>query len=220
MPIGFIGTTDAKYDQTARLLRQGYDADAPIINADEMIVNPETGEYGSFEMVQHPVTGELMRKWNPANEEAPNDPEFPEGIRPYMFKCQARSIITGGLNSQGTTQRWTTAGLYENVDYIELQVPRNVVITKRDRITDITNSRGEIVWREEEHGDFRPTVFSVRGVAPSLDPFGSLMEWFILLERSEIQSGNEGIDEHPTDTFDDGAVDNQTDAGVIPYSGP
>lgn len=198
MPIGFIGTTDAKYDQTAKLLRQGYDPSMAVTEADEILINPEDAEAkGQFVIEQHPVTGEYIRRWKPAEVDIPGDIDGDFGAQslgtqPFTFKCQARSIITGGLNSQGTTQRWTSSGLYENVDYVELQVPRDVIVTKRDRITNITNSRGEIVWREEEHGTFEPTVFTVRGVAPSLDPFGSLMEWFILLERSEIQGGTEG----------------------------
>lgn len=143
-------------------------------------------------MEYHDVTGEPIRVWVPA--ETPDDPttEDIDERQTFRFPCQARSIITGGLNSQGTTERWTTKGNYDNVDFIEIQVPPNITITKRDRITNVTDSNGKVIWREEEYGDFSPTVFDVLGVAPSLDPFGSVVEYFILAARAEVQRGTEG----------------------------
>lgn len=197
MPIGFVCATSAKYDQNATLLRQGY-SEHDIEYSDEVL----RGEVdhplaGGYVTKQHPITGEYIREWKSLEElyELTPDEDVSGETNPQppvlTFPCQARSIITGGLNSQGTTERWTTKGSYENIDFIEMVVPKNILITKRDRITGITNSRGEVVWREEEHGKFTPTVFDVRGVAPSLDPFGSLVEWFILCERAQIQGGKE-----------------------------
>lgn len=117
--------------------------------------------------------------------------DIDESLMEFRFPCQARPVITGGLNSQGTTQRWTSKGDYENVEFIEMVIPKNVIVTKRDRIARITDSRGNYIWREEEQGSFEPTVFDVLGVAPSLDPFGSVVEYFALLKRSEIQEGRE-----------------------------
>ena len=178
MVVGWSCVTSAKYDQVATLLRQGY---SPEIDTND----PNEGHY-VYE--QHPITGEVVRRW--VEVPLPDDPDtgIDESTNVLTFRCQARGIITGGLNSQGTTERWTSKGTYENIDYIEMQVPKGVTITKRDRVTNITNSRGEVVWREEEFGRNTPTIFDVRGVTPSLDPFGHLVEWFVLLERSEIQT--------------------------------
>lgn len=187
MAIGFgISTLSAKYDQTATLLRQGYASDAPTTNDEE--THGDLG--GHYEFSTHPITGEIIRVWREVT--IPDDPETDFDERQvFEFKCQARPVITGGLNSQGTAERWTTKGSYENVDFVELFIPKGVIITKRDRVTNIKDSRGRVVWVEEEHGSFEPTVFDVRGVAPSLDPFGSVVEYFALLERSEIQGGRE-----------------------------
>ena len=187
MPVGWGCITSNKYEQTATLLRQGYLPTDPVIGSDDILPEGSTTT-GNYVTEQDPITGEIIRVW----EEAvltPDDPDTHDvdEREVYNFECQARGIMTGGLNTQGTAERWTSKGTYENVDFVEMQVAPEVVITKRDKVTNIRNSRGEIVWREEEYGTMKPTVFDVRGVMPSLDPFGSLVEWYVLLERSEIQ---------------------------------
>lgn len=191
MAIGFgISTLSAKYDQTATLLRQGHAVDSAVEGSGE-----DEDLNGHYVIKTHPITGEIIRIWEEGG--IPDNPytDIDESTTVAEFKCQARPVITGGLNSQGTSQRWTTKGSYENVEYVELYIPKGVVVTKRDRVTNIKDSRGRVIWREEEHGNLKPTVFSVRGVAPSLDPFGSVVEYFALLERAEIQGGTEGAEE-------------------------
>lgn len=187
MPVGWGCITSNKYEQTATLLRQGYHPDDPVIGSDDILPEGSTTT-GNYVTKQDPITGEIIRVWEPAPSGVEDDPGT-EGVNEshFTFECQARGIMTGGLNTQGTAERWTSKGTYENVDFVEMQVAPEVVITKRDKVTNIRNSRGEIVWREEEYGTMSPTVFDVRGVMPSLDPFGSLVEWYVLLERSEIQ---------------------------------
>lgn len=185
--IGWGCALSAKYDQKATLLRQGYAANATTVNGPEGWDELE----GSFVVGKHPVTGEPIRVWTPVTQPDNPDTDIDESEQVLRFACQARPIITGGLNSQGTTERWTTKGSYENVEYIEMQIPKNIIVTKRDRVTNITDSRGNEIWLEEEHGSFKSTVFDVRGVSPSLDPFGSVVEYFALLERAEIQGGIE-----------------------------
>lgn len=186
-PVGWGCITSLKYDQTATLLRQGYGSSVPIIGTDE-VLHEDSETTGPYVTKQDPITGAIIRVWEPAII-VPDDPATPDinEEQVFNFECQARGIITGGLNSQGTAERWTSKGTYENVDFVEMQVAPSVIITKRDRVTNIRNSRGEIVWREEEYGSMKPTVFDVRGVMPSLDPFGSLVEWYVLLERTEDQ---------------------------------
>lgn len=190
MPIGFICATSAKYEQKATLLRPEADLKSRSSAGTETPT-----ESGGWVTEQHPITGQPIRKWVDAIElvDDPDTPDIDESVTSFRFTCQARSIITGGLNSQGTTQRWTSKGDYENVDFVELQVPKDVLITKRDKVTNITDSRGNVIWKEEEYGRMTPTVFNVRGVAPSVDPFGHVVEQFVLLERSEAQYGEPGV---------------------------
>jgi len=179
MVIGFECITSSKYEQRATLLRPGDAAGA------EQPVENEPGGYWKVE--QHPLTGQVIRTWVEYTEDNPDTPE--NETKKNIFECQARAIVTGGLNSQGTTQRWDSKGDYVNVDYVELQVPPDLIITKNDRVTSITDSRGNVIWKEEEFGSMKPTVFNVRGVSPVVDPFGSVTEQFVLLERAEVQGG-------------------------------
>lgn len=186
--LGWGCITSTKYEQTATLLRQG---GAPIYSGDE-VLHKDHEDRPTYDVVVDPISGEIIRDWDETivTPDDPNTTDIDE-TEHFTFKCQARGVITGGINVQGTAERWTAKGTYENVDTVTMTVPKNVIISKRDRITDITNSNGDIVWREEEGGSFRPTVFSVRGVTPVLDPFGSLVEWFVMLERASVQDGVE-----------------------------
>lgn len=136
---------------------------------------------GHWENKQDPETGEIIRIW--VIEDA--DPSAP-GVQEKQVKCIVRGILDGGIRVAGTTERFTPQGIIESVDYIKMQFPASVIITKRDRVTNISNRHGIIIWREEEH-DNAPTVFDVLGVTPVTDPFGNLIEWSALLQRSEAQ---------------------------------
>lgn len=139
------------------------------------------GEVGHWENRQDPETGEIIRVW--VVEDA--DPVAP-GVQAKTVKCIVRGILDGGIRVAGTTERYTPQGLIESVDYVKMQFPASVTITKRDRVTNIANRKGIIIWREEE-SDNAPTIFDVQGVTPVVDPFGNLIEWSALLQRSEAQ---------------------------------
>jgi hypothetical protein len=100
-----------------------------------------------------------------------------------------RGITNGGIRVAGTTQRYTA--LYENIDWAVMTFPKSVVLTKRDRITSISNSAGAVIWEEEEMDGRPPTVFMVMGSTPVIDPFGNHIENTCLLQRAQVQSGQE-----------------------------
>jgi hypothetical protein len=90
----------------------------------------------------------------------------------------------------GTTERWGET--YVDIDYVRIEFPANVIVSKRDRITNIRNRKGQILWVEEElapdgEGRFKATVFDVLGVTPVIDPFGKHSSNVAMLERSEVQ---------------------------------
>ena len=101
--------------------------------------------------------------------------------------CSARAILEGGIRVTSTTERYSTRGTLETADYIDFEFPTNEVITRRDRITDIRDSKGNLIWIEEESTD-RPTVFEVTGVTPVTDPFGVHITNFSLLQRAQNQA--------------------------------
>jgi hypothetical protein len=165
--------TSARFNMTATVLTQ-----------DELVIdstNPDGSVVGHWENKQDPETGEIVRVWVVED----TDPVTP-GVQEKKVKCIVRGILDGGIRVAGTTERYTPQGILESVDFVKMQFPASVIITKRDRVTNIANRKGIIIWREEEF-DNAPTVFDVQGVTPVVDPFGTLVEWTALLQRSEVQ---------------------------------
>lgn len=167
--------TGARFNMSADVLRQG----------NEVPEDPATEEIesGHWENIQDPDSGEIVRVWQ---KNPQKDPEESNGdAELYSFKCIARGIVDGGIRVSGTTERF--GEMYENVDYIKVTFPANVKLSKRDRVTNVRDAAGNIIWREEEIKGSPPTVFNVQGVTPILDPFGRHIESFALCERAERQ---------------------------------
>ncbi len=165
----------ARFNMTADILRQ-------VTNED----NPSPiDEQGEWVLQQDPDSGEIIRVWHAGTMvDNPATPEINES-QWDNFPCIARGIIDGGIRVAGTTERFSE--IYENVDYVKISFPGHVKLSKRDRVTNIKDVTGNIVWKEEELPDAPPTVFSVMGVTPIVDPYGHTIEATAMLERAEIQ---------------------------------
>lgn len=166
--------TSARFNMKADILRQGAEVAG--------VINP-TDQTGEWVNQQDPESGTIRRKWQ-SYAQADN-PLTVENEALTTFRCVARGIIDGGIRVAGTTERWDE--LYQNVDYVKITFPASTVINRRDRVTNIRDSKGNIIWKEEEQPDAPPTIFNVSGITPILDPFGKHIESFALLERAEIQ---------------------------------
>lgn len=177
--------TSARFNMTADVLRAGIDA-PPVEEEDN-------GQYGEWVEQQDPLTHEIIMVWVPAGQVTPGDnPDTPGTETQYRQQlsvpCLARGIVEGGIRVAGTTERFGNE--YENIDYTRLWFPASVIITKRDRITNIRDSRGKVIWVDEETNptgtSWRSTVFNVEGVTPIPDPFGRHVENQALLARAEV----------------------------------
>jgi hypothetical protein len=143
----------------------------------------EVEEAGHFVSRQNPITYEIERVWVPVD----SDDATPD-LQVYTFPLVARAIIDGGIRVAGTTERFLPSGVIESADYVRIQFPASVELSKRDRVYNIKNRDGIVLWKEEEYNG-RPTVFEVLGVSPVTDPFGKLVEQHALLQRAEVQDG-------------------------------
>jgi len=143
--------------------------------------NPQENPGGHWETVQDPDSGAIEIVWV-----ADEDSDTP-GNQTLVINCMVRGVTNGGIRAAGTTQRFSD--IYENVDWAIIQFPASVVLSKYDRVTNITNSRGDLIWREEEINQAPATVFQVMGSTPVVDPFGNHIENTALLQRAEVQSG-------------------------------
>lgn len=135
---------------------------------------------GNWQYVQDPDSGAIVRVWVADDPDTPNSEG---GI--LAVPCLFRGVIDGGIRVAGTTERFSE--IYENVDWAKMTFPASVNITKRDRITNVRDWKGNIIWREEEMDGSPATVFEVRGITPIINPFGRHVENIALLERAEVQ---------------------------------
>jgi len=165
--------TGAKFTMQATLLRKTPDY--------EGIEDPNFN--GEWVDSQDPLTGEIVRVWEPA-EEIPDDPDTPE-YDPSMqtIPCVARGYST----SNRFTSTQVFSDTYKNVDVVRMWVPVWTNVTKSDRITNIRDTSGHVLWVEDFfQGSPQAAVFNVVGVTPQLGPFNKHTETFLILERSEV----------------------------------
>lgn len=150
--------------------------------------------YGEWVKSQDPLTGDIVRVWKPYEDDV-DTPEIDESVTFGNIRCVARGIVDGGIRVAGTTERF--GDTYENIDYVKMWVPANIIISKRDRVTNIKDAIGRIRWLDEEFVDPRTaevpkaTVFNVNGVTPLFNAFNVMTEQFILLERATVR-GEDG----------------------------
>lgn len=185
--------TGARFTMKATLLHQNDDFNP-------YPVDPDT--YGVWTNSQDPLTGEIVRVWVPYVK-TPNNPTTPENELTYQeIPCIARGIVDGGIRVAGTTE-WFGSEDYRSIDFVKMWVPPHLNITKRDRITNIKDKQGRIMWRNEEFEPISPTrpidlsdpdtynanvkatMFNVNGVTPLFNAFNDPVEQFVLLENAE-----------------------------------
>ncbi|WXW92546.1 head-to-tail stopper [Streptomyces phage Enygma] len=143
--------------------------------------NPQENPGGHWETVQDPDSGAIERVW------VPDEDSTTPGSQTLVINCMVRGVTNGGIRAAGTTQRFSE--IYENVDWAIIQFPASVVLSKYDRVTNISNSKGQLIWREEEINQAPATVFQVMGSTPVIDPFGNHIENTALLQRAQVQGG-------------------------------
>lgn len=148
-------------------------------NGDENDVAVPLSEQGTHKIIQDPWTGEINRAWVPVVTD--NDEVF-------SIKCSVQGILDGGIRVAGTTERFDK--IYDNVDFAHMIFPSSYILTKRDRITNVRNRKGTIIWVEEElnaeGGLYPATVFDVLGVTPITDMFGNHVQNRALLARADL----------------------------------
>ena len=180
--------TSARMNMMVDVLRQAeHDAE-----------NIDISEQGKHVIVQNTRTGQLERKWVPLVEgdPAPSDPD--SYVPPKIsIPCTFQGVIDGGIRVAGTTERFDKS--YDNVDFAKMVIPeyykgKRIVLSKRDRITNVRNKKtGRVIWVEEEldanNGVYPPTVFDVLGVTPVPIPMTDAVEYHVLLARVDL-NGN------------------------------
>ena len=98
--------------------------------------------------------------------------------------CYAKGIISNSGTSR-TGDRTVVGSKYEYMQTLEVRTVRK--LTLREKVTNIRNGAGHVIWTELDTPTETPTVFEVVGTTPITDPFGAVLGYNSTLKRSENQ---------------------------------
>jgi len=168
----------ARFSMTAEVL--AYNAN-PITNPTDPVVTPPPGGWTNN---QDPITGEIITEWVPGTTDVPGtvvvEPTDPTSV---IVPCFVQGLYNAGIRTSGADEQF--GEIYYNTEYVKMWIPGNVKISKRDRITNIKDANGLLVFQDEEYDAARSTVFNVQGVTPRFDYGNRLLDWFLLLEKAQ-----------------------------------
>lgn len=98
--------------------------------------------------------------------------------------CHAKGVISNSATSRNG-DRQVFDNRYRNDQIIEVRTTDR--LTSREKVTNICNSEGIIIWAEIDFPTETPTVFEVVGTTPLTDPFGKVLAYNSTMKRSENQ---------------------------------
>jgi hypothetical protein len=123
--------------------------------------------YRQFDL-QDPDTGAIKKEW-----------QFDRTV-----PCSAKGIISNSSSSRNG-DRQIMSNKYSN-DQI-LQVRTAEKITLREKITNIRDQEGTVIWEELNFPTNTPTVYELMGITPMTDPLGGIIGYNSTVKRSENQ---------------------------------
>ena len=123
--------------------------------------------YRQFE-TQDPATGSLKKDW-----------QFNRTIA-----CSAKGTISNSTTSRsGDTQNFSNK--YANQQMLQIRTTTKLIYN--EKITNIRNLDGTVIWEEINFPSNTPTVFEVMGVTPITEPMGGIIGYNTTVKRSENQ---------------------------------
>jgi len=97
--------------------------------------------------------------------------------------CFAKGSVS---SSSGGKDKQTYTTRFKDTESIQIRVDK--FVSHRDKITNIRNNEGHVIWFELNYPTNTPTVFEVVGNTPITDPFGNVLGYNLLAQRSENQT--------------------------------
>jgi len=134
----------------------------------DSVMNMFMDVYKQFDL-QDSNTGAIKKEW-----------QFDRTV-----PCSAKGIISNSSSSR-TGDRQIMSNKYTN-DQI-LQIRTSDKITLREKITNIRDSEGTVIWEELNFPTNTPTVFELMGITPMTDPLGGVVGYNSTVKRSENQT--------------------------------
>jgi len=117
---------------------------------------------------QDPDTGSIKKEW-----------QFDRTV-----PCSAKGNIS---NSSSVNSRETQilSTKYSNNEILQIRTTDSV--TLREKITNIRNLEGEVIWEELNFPTNTPTVYEILSTTPMTDPLGGIIGYNSTAKRSENQ---------------------------------
>lgn len=134
------------------------------------------------------VEAVLSMKADVYRQSESQDPDTGEIVRSWMFyktvNCHAKGVISNSATSRSSDKQ-VFATRYLNDQVIQVRTLDRLV--SREKLTNIRDSAGNVIWREANYPNETPTVFEVIGTTPITDPFGQSIGYSTSMKRSENQ---------------------------------
>lgn len=118
--------------------------------------------------VQDSDTGAIKKEWNYYR----------------TVDCHAKGVISNSATTRSSDKQ-IFDNRYKNDQVIQVRTKER--LTMREKITNIQDSSGNVIWTEINFPTETPTVFEVIGTTPITDPFGNVLGYNSSMKRSENQ---------------------------------
>jgi hypothetical protein len=117
------------------------------------------------------------------------DPDTGALVKEWMYyktvDCSAKGVISNSSSTRtNSIQSFGTKYTNEEI----LQVRTLDRLTFREKITNVRDSKNNIIWKELNYPTETPTVFEVIGSTPLTDAFGMVVAYNSVIKRSENQT--------------------------------
>lgn len=134
------------------------------------------------------VEAVLSMKADVYRQSEAQDPDTGEIVRSWMYyktvNCHAKGVISNSATSRSSDKQ-VFATKYINDQVIQVRTQERLI--SREKITNIRDAAGSVIWREANYPNETPTVFEVIGTTPITDPFGQSIGYSTSMKRSENQ---------------------------------
>ena len=118
--------------------------------------------------IQDPDTGAIKRDW-----------QFYKTV-----DCHAKGVISNSATTRSSDKQ-VFGNKYMNDQIIQVRTSEK--LTMREKVTNVRDAAGNVIWAESNFPTETPTVFEVIGTTPVTDPFGTVIAYNSSMKRSENQ---------------------------------
>lgn len=134
----------------------------------DSVLSMQLDVYRQFE-IQDPDTGAIKREWN-----------FHRTV-----DCHAKGVISNSATTRSSDKQ-VFSNKYTNDQIIQIRTAEK--LTMREKVTNIRDKHGNVIWAEINYPTETPTVFEVIGSTPVTDGFGTVIAYNSVIKRSENQN--------------------------------